>query len=262
MAEEKTESRPPPRRRSPLTVLVVLALGILVLWLLAERNARQWWMVPEDGRVAVKKGILFVVGKTAFKSSDPELSRTYAPITPPEGSALPAERAFDDRAALDQELFELLARWAREDIQSEQLARMDRARGYLQRAARLAGLTATQRDQLKVLQGETAFQEASGYLQEAADALRKAADGMKAAAEGRGPVAAEAASLVRTLDPLVLGTNAAMLEAARFSAERYRTAAPPSQMSGPATLAPGPESPAPQVPPAPAGATGVGGARP
>src|SRR5512137_2107033 len=207
MAEETRDTRPPPRRRSPLTVLVVLALGILVVWLLAERNARQWWLVPEDGKVAVKKGILFVVGKTAFKSGDPELSRTYAPV--------PAERSFDDRAALDQDLFELLAGWAREDIRSEQLARMDRARGYLHRAARLAGLTATQREQLKVLQGETAFQEASGFLQEAAEALRRASDGMKAAAEGRGAVAAEAASLVRSLEPLVLGANAAMLEASR-----------------------------------------------
>ena len=262
MAEEKTESRPPPRRRSPLTVLVVLALGILVVWLLAERNARQWWLVPEDGKVAVKKGILFVVGKTAFRSADPELSRTYAPITPPEGASLPAERSFDDRAALDQELFELLARWAREDIQSEQLARMDRARGYLQRAARLAGLTGTQREQLRVLQGETAFQEASGYLQEAAEALRKAADGMKAAAEGKGPVAAEAASIVRTLEPIVLGANTAMLEASRFSAERYRTPPPASPANLPGTGAPGLEAPTPPPTQPPSGATGAGGSRP
>jgi hypothetical protein len=260
MAEEARDTRPPPRRRSPLTVLVVLALGILVLWLLAERNARQWWLVPEGGKVTVKKGILFVVGKTAFKSSDPELSRTYAPIAPPEGSPLPAERSFDDRAALDQELFELLAGWAREDIRSEQVARMDRARGYLQRAARLAGLTATQREQLKVLQGETAFQEASGYLQEAAEALRKASDAMKAAAEGRGPVAAEAASIVRTLEPLVLGANAAMLEASRFSSERYRSPAPVNPATLPGTNAPGLAAP-PQAPP-PASASGPGPTRP
>jgi hypothetical protein len=261
MAEESTQQRPPSRRRSPLTVLVVLALGILVLWLLAERNARQWWLVPEDGRITVKKGILFVVGKTAFKSADPELSRTYAPITPPEGSPVPAERSFDDRAALDQELFELLAGWAREDIRSEQLVRMDRARGYLQRAARLAGLTATQREKLKVLQGETAFQEASGFLQEAAEALRKASDGMKAAAEGRGPVAAEAASILRALEPLVLGANAAMLEATRFSSERYRAPPPVNPATVPGTHPPG-LAPAPPAAAPPAAPTGPEPARP
>ncbi|MBS1109501.1 MAG: hypothetical protein H6Q88_1493, partial [Anaeromyxobacteraceae bacterium] len=186
----------------------------------------------------VKKGVFFPTGKAAFTSADPETARTYAPLAPPQGSAALVETSYDDRAELDQALFELLARWARDDIQSQQMERMERARGHLARASRLAGLSPAQREQLRVLQAETAFQEAVGHLQEGANALRRALEGLKVAAEARGPVAAEAAALEKSLEPVAGATGQLMLEASRFAAERYR----------PATPAPG--APAPTGPPA------------
>ena len=233
-AEEK---RPAPRRSPVLPLLLAVGLGVAVAWLLAERNARLWWIVPEDGKVVVKKGVFFPTGKAAFTSADPETARTYAPLAPPQGSAALVETSYDDRAELDQALFELLARWARDDIQSQQMERMERARGHLARASRLAGLSPAQREQLRVLQAETAFQEAVGHLQEGANALRRALEGLKVAAEARGPVAAEAAALEKSLEPVAGATGQLMLEASRFAAERYR----------PATAAPG--APAPTGPP-------------
>jgi len=251
MAEEGSR---PGRSRSSLLLLLAVGLAVVVAWLLAERNARQWWLVPEEGRVVVKRGVFFPAGKATFKSDDPEMSRTYAALAPPPGSAVPPELAFDDRAALDQALFEWLARWAREDIQSEQMARMERARGYLQRSARLAGLSPAQRDQLRTLQAETAFQEAVGYLKDGAEALRRALEGLRLAAEARGPVAAEAAALGKALDPVAAATGQLMLEASRFAVERYRAspapaaaavAEPPSAASPPAAA----EAPATGAPP-------------
>jgi len=251
MAEEGSR---PGRSRSSLLLLLAVGLAVVVAWLLAERNARQWWLVPEEGRVVVKRGVFFPAGKATFKSDDPEMSRTYAALAPPPGSAVPPELAFDDRAALDQALFEWLARWAREDIQSEQMARMERARGYLQRSARLAGLSPAQRDQLRTLQAETAFQEAVGYLKDGAEALRRALEGLRLAAEARGPVAAEAAALGKALDPVAASTGQLMLEASRFAVERYRAspapaaaavAAPPSAANPPAAA----EAPATGAPP-------------
>ena len=240
-----TDASPrPSRSRSPLLLLLAVGLAVAVAWLLAERNARQWWLVPEEGRVVVKRGVFFPVGKATFKSDDPEMSRTYAPLTPPPGSATPQESAYDDRAALDQALFEWLARWAREDIQSEQMARMERARGYLGRAARLAGVSPAQREQLRTLQAETAFQEAVGHLQEGAEALRRALEGLRLAAEAQGPVAAEAAALGKALDPVSTSTGQLMLEASRFAAERYRSA------PFPAGAQPSPAAPAGAKPPA------------
>ena len=231
MAEEGSR---PGRSRSSLLLLLAVGLAVVVAWLLAERNARQWWLVPEEGRVVVKRGVFFPAGKATFKSSDPEMSRTYAALAPPPGSTLPPELAYDDRAALDQALFEWLARWAREDIQSEQMARMERARGYLQRAARLAGLSPAQRDQLRSLQAETAFQEAVGFLKDGAEALRRALEGLRLAAEAQGPVAAEAAALGKALDPVAGATGQLMLEASRFAADRYRAPPDPATPVAPA----------------------------
>lgn len=239
------ESPPARPRRSALPLLAIVGLALAVAWLLAERNARQWWIVAEDGKVVVKKGIFFVAGKSAFQPPDPETARTYAPLVPPPGAAVPAEASFDDRAELDQALFELLARWARDDIGSQQMERMDRARGHLARASRLAGISPAQREQLRVLQAETAFQEAVGHLQEGAGALRRALEGLRLAAEARGPVAAEAAALGRALEPVAASTGQLMLEASRFAAERYR----PAPAADAAPTAPGPA-------PGPAGPTG------
>jgi len=232
------EEKRPAKRRPVLPLLLAVGLGVAVAWLLAERNARQWWIVPEDGKVVVKKGVFFPTGKAAYLSADPETTRTYAPLTPPQGAAPLAETSYDDRAELDQALFDLLARWARDDIQSQQMERMERARGHLSRASRLAGLSPAQREQLRVLQAETAFQEAVEYLTQGANALRRALDGLKLAAEARGPVAAEAAALERSLEPVAGATGQLMLEASRFAAERYRST-PPT-----------PGAPAPTGPPA------------
>jgi hypothetical protein len=224
-------------------VLVAVGLGVAVAWLLAERNARQWWIVPEDGKVVVKKGIFFVAGKAAFQPPDPELARTYAPLVPPPGAPAAVEASFDDRAELDQALFELLARWAREDIASQQMDRMDRARAFLQRASRLAGLSPAQREQLRVMQAETAFQEAVGHLQEGAAALRRALEGLRLAAEARGPVAAEAAALGKALEPVAGSTGQLMLEASRFAAERYRRPTAGASPAPPEAPPPGAASP-------------------
>ena len=238
MAEEK---RPAPRRSPVLPLLLAVGLAVAVAWLLAERNARQWWIVPEDGKVVVKKGVLFVTGKTAFQSADPETARTYAPIPAPQGGAAFAETAYEDRAELDQALFELLAGWAKADIQSQQMERMERARGYLGRASRLAGLSPAQREQLRVLQAETAFQEAVEHLTLGANALRRALEGLKLAAEARGPVAAEAAALEKSLEPVAASTGQLMLEASRFAAERYRPApGAPAVPGTPASTGPAP----------------------
>jgi len=244
MAEEKERAVRASKGRSPVTWLAVVALGVLVLWLLADRNSREWWLVPEDGRLVVKKGILFPVGKTTFKSEDPELSRTYAPVAAPSAEGLPgAERSFDDRAELDQALFELLAGWAKDDIRSEQVERMQRARDYLARAARLAGISQKQRDELKGMQGETAFHEATSHLEQGAESLRHALDQLRIASEARGQVAAEALSLVKALEPIIAGANQAMLEASRFSAERYRSAASGAQAASAPAAGAAPPSP-------------------
>lgn len=132
MTEEKQEERrwerPPSHRgRSVLVGLVVLALLGAVLWLLSERNARQWFLVYEDGLLQVKRGLLLPAGRQSFKTDDPALAQAYAPLKPPPGAKLDEERRFEDRAGLDQALYELLARWARDDAGTERPELVERS---------------------------------------------------------------------------------------------------------------------------------------
>src|SRR5512133_4295689 len=96
-------------------VAILLLLG-LVLWLASERNARTWYLVPDEGRLVVMRGVMLPVGRHAFESPDPALAQAYAPVVPPPGKTLPTEQSFDERSLLDQELFPLLAGRSRAEI--------------------------------------------------------------------------------------------------------------------------------------------------
>ncbi|HEX9051165.1 MAG TPA: hypothetical protein VF841_11595, partial [Anaeromyxobacter sp.] len=181
-------------------VLVLLLLG-LVLWLASERNARTWYLVPDEGRLVVMRGVMLPVGRHAFEASDPALAQAYAPVVPPPGKTLPPEQSFDERSLLDQKLFELLAGWAREEIASADPVRLDRALGYLGRAEKLPGLSPAQRDELDGLRAESGFHEARRLVVKAAGELRDAADKLRRAAASRSARAPEANALLRDVEP-------------------------------------------------------------
>ena len=99
------------------------------------------------------KGYLLPAGRQTFKTSDPALAQAYAPIVLPPGKAPPAEQSFDERGALDQALYDLLAGWARDDIGSGDPGRLERGLGYVERAERLGGVSQVQRQDLAALRG-------------------------------------------------------------------------------------------------------------
>jgi len=193
--------------RSPLRQLLawalILGLGGVALWLASERNARRWVLAPEDGQLAVKKGILFPAGRGSLKSDDPQLLQLYAPIQPPPGAVLPPEQSFEDRGALDQALYDILSKWARDDVAEERPELMARGLGYLSRAERLPGISAAQREDLKVLRAEYAFHEARQLLEKGANDLRVAREKLKLAADSPGRRASDALLLLRRLEPLL-----------------------------------------------------------
>jgi hypothetical protein len=205
MSEEEQERRwaRPARGRSALLTVLVLVLVGVVLWLLAERNARHWFLVLDDGVLYVKKGILFPVGRQSFKTDDPALAQAYASIRPPPDAKLDEERSFDDRAGLDQALYELLARWARDDIASERPELVERALGWLARADRLAGLSTAQREDLRALRAESGFFESRQLLEKSADALRQARERLRLTATSTSPHARDADESLRRIDPLI-----------------------------------------------------------
>jgi hypothetical protein len=189
--------------RSTLLTVAVLALIGIVFYLLSERNARQWSLVTEDGMLTVKKGIMFPMGRQAFKTDDPALAQAYAPVKPPPGAKLDDERSFDDRAGLDQALYELLAKWARDDIAAEKPELIERALTWLSRADRLAGLSAAQREDLRALRAESGYFEARQLLDKGADAVRQARERLRLTAASSSPHAGDASEVLRRVDPLV-----------------------------------------------------------
>jgi hypothetical protein len=203
MAEEERRWGKPASGRSAVMTLAVLLLLGLVLWLLSERNARHWALVFEDGTLSVKKGILFPVGRQAFKTDDPALAQAYAPLKPPPSAKLDEERTFEDRAGLDQALYELLAKWARDDIATERPEMMQRALSWIDRADKLANISSGQRDDLKNLRAESGFFEARQLLEKGADALRQARERLRLTASSASSHAGDAGEVLRRVDPIV-----------------------------------------------------------
>jgi hypothetical protein len=151
----------------------------------------------------VKKGVLFPVGKAAFKTDDPALAAAYAPVKPPPGAKVDEERSFDDRAGLDQALYDHLARWARDDLATNKPEGVERALQWLSRADKLAGLSAPQRDDLRALRAESGWFEARQLLEKAADALRQARERLRLTAGSSSPHAGDSNEALRRMEPVV-----------------------------------------------------------
>jgi hypothetical protein len=197
--------------------LAILGLAGLSIFLLSERNSRQFFLTVEDGLVSVKKGILAPVGRSSFKTDDPQLVLAYAPFKAPPGASVPAEQSFDDKAALDQALYELLARWAREDIGSERPEALERGMGFVARAERLAGISAAQREDLRALRAESGFFEARQLVERSQEALRQARERLRFSAQSASPHAGDAAEALKAVEPALeqLRQTARLLAPAR-----------------------------------------------
>ncbi len=218
--------RPGGGLRVVLAWVAIAGLLVLVVWLASERNARNWYLVPEDGRLVVMRGVLLPVGRRTFESSDPALSQAYAPLAPPAGKALPAERAFEERSLLDQAMYDVLAAWARDEIASGDPARLERGLGYLTRAERLPGLSPSQRDDLAALRAESGYHEALRLLSRAGDDLRDVADKLRVAASSRSAHASDAEALLGEVEPALQATLGAV------RAGKASRQAPPAEKPG------------------------------
>ncbi len=219
-------SRSGPGMKGILAWVAILGLLGIVLWLVSERNARSWYLVPDQGRLVVMRGVLLPVGRQAFETSDPALAQAYAPVVPPPGKTLPPERTFEERSLVDQALYDLLAGWAKEEIASGDPGRLERGLGYLTRAEKLPGLSPSQREDLAALRAESGYFEAMRLLGRAAEELRDAAEKLRRAAGSRSPHATDAGILLHDVDPAVEAAVGAV-RAAGAAARKPAPEAPP-----------------------------------
>jgi hypothetical protein len=189
--------------KSMLAWLVILGLAGVVFWLASERNGRQYYLLPEGGKLVVEKGMTLPLGRRSIEAEEPALANTYAPLALPSGAPIPQERVFTDRAGLDQAIYDLLAKWTRDDLASEEPEKLQRGLDYVSRAEKLAGLSASQRDDLALLRAESGFYQARGLISRGAETLRLAREKLRIASETTGRYAAEASVLLRRIDPIV-----------------------------------------------------------
>jgi hypothetical protein len=201
--------------RALVAWVAILGLLTLVVWLVSERNARTWYLVPDQGRLVVMRGVLAPVGRQPFKTADPALAQVYEPVVAPPGKPLPAEQSFDERALLDQALYDLISGWAREEIASGDPARLERGLGYVSRAERLAGLSSAQRQDLAQLRAESGFFESQRLLERATGELRDAAEKLRNTAGSRSTHAGEARALLRDVEAALDAATAALRAAPR-----------------------------------------------
>ncbi|GAO04286.1 hypothetical protein [Anaeromyxobacter sp. PSR-1] len=262
MADETTRARAGSGAKALLAWVAILGLAGVVAWLASERNARTWYLVPDEGRLVVMKGLMLPVGRQAFATDDPALAAAYAPLVPPPGKPLPAERAFEERSLLDQGLFDLLAGWAREEVATGDPARLERGLGYLGRAERLAGISSAQRDELGAIRAESGYHEARRLLERAAAELRDAAEKLRVTAGSRSSRAMDAQLLLKQLEPAVDATLGAIRTAARTEPAAAEKAAAPPAAGGPANAAAPEQGQAPAPQPGPPSAAPAGQAPP
>src|SRR6266542_1465563 len=206
--------RPRGGLKTVIAWVAILGLLGLVAWLVSERNARSWSLVPSEGRLVVMRGLMLPMGRAAFATSDPALAQAYAPIVPPPGKPVPPERSFEERGLLDQAIYDLVAGWARDEVASGDPARLERGLGYLARAEKLPGVSPTQREDLDGLRAESGYQEAMRLLARAMDDLREASDRLRRAAGSRSAHAADAGRLLKELEPAVDAASTALRQAA------------------------------------------------
>src|SRR5919206_1993563 len=244
MAEEERRWAKPASGKSTVVSVVVLVLVGLVVWLLAERNSRKWYLVLDEGALYVKKGVLFPVGKTTFKTDDPGLAEAYAPIKPPAGAKLDDERSFDDRAGLDQALYDLVSRWAHDEIATERPDAMQRGLDWIHRAELLPSLSTIQKKDLDALRAEAGFFEARQLVEKSAEALRQARERLRLTAGSSSTHAGDASDALRRIDPIVDELYRAGRVLAPALAQRQE-AAPPAPAPPPQAQPAPPPQPAP-----------------
>ena len=166
-----------------LVVLLVLALGAAVVYLLSDINSRRYRIAVDNGTVVVESGRRLPWGFHRYEPATPELAAAYAAIPVPPGESLAKTEVFEDRADVDRALFSLFAGWARSRMASNTPGDFDLAATYVKRSEQLPSLSEEQRLELKRLRADLAYRNGRRMLDDIVDRLQKALAELKLAKE-------------------------------------------------------------------------------
>ena len=189
------------------TGLLILALIGAVLYLLSDRNARTYFIVPVDGNLVVKKGRFLPIGEASLQSLDPILATAYAPIKIPKFAAQQSKESFSERADLDQALAERLISWSGTLVERDNSASVREAVVLLERVALLPVTTMQQKTNLEELYREVAFFQGRESLRAAQAALNESLTYFQRAKEAKSRIAKRALHAVSVLNKMTKDLN-------------------------------------------------------
>lgn len=155
MAEISAEAASVPTRKRKkgggvkflFVVLITLALIAVVVYHFSVLNSMKYFLVPEDGKLHVKQGVLFVTGNEPFKGETLEETALYSPIDLPAKFGH-VQKEFGDRSALNYAYATILIDLTHQLVFSPVDTEYSRGKSYLTRLDRLQGLKP---DQVKLI---------------------------------------------------------------------------------------------------------------
>ncbi len=198
-----------------VVVLLLLALGGAVVFLLSQLNARTYSAQVVDGNLVVMKGRLLPTGSEPYRPADPVLREAYAPIAldgSSPGSLLSEQ--FTERDQLDRALFEVVSRLAKARITSDDPTVLEQGLYYLRRAEKLAGTSDEQRQSLKEMHSEVAYYLARSKLDQARSEVAEALAQLKLAATTLNRHAHSANQMILEVEPAAKAFEEALRKAA------------------------------------------------
>jgi hypothetical protein len=198
-----------------LIVLLLLAMGGAVAFLLSQLNARTYSVQVVEGSLIVMKGRMFPIGTEPYRPIDPAMRDAYAPI-PLDGTSpgnLPEAR-FTERDELDRALFEVIGRMAKARVSSDDPKQLDQGLYYLRRAEKLLGVSDEQRQSLAEMRSEVAYYLARSKLDQARAGVAEALAQLKLAATTANSHSHSANQMILEVEPAAKAFEEALRKAA------------------------------------------------
>ena len=196
-------------------LLLVLALGGAVAFLLSQLNARTYSVQVVDGNLVVMKGRMLPYGTEPYRPADPALREAYAPI-PLDGASAGnlSEERFTERDELDRALFEVVARMAKARVNSDETKVLEQGLYYLRRAEKLSGVSDEQRQSLQEMHSDVAYYLARSKLDHARGEVAEALAQLKLAATTPNRHAHSANQMILEVEPAAKAFEEALRRAA------------------------------------------------
>lgn len=225
-----------------LIVVIILGLAGTIGYLLSERNARTYFLVPQSAELVVKKGRFWPIGAQDYRPDDADLAAQYANLPVPSFASTVPRSQFLERADLDLALGDYMLDWSEALVRAGTRESAASAIYYLNRLRKVPVTTPVQKSRAEELSRQVAFYQGRADLDDALEKLESARKRFEHASKAPGPNAVTSRAAIESIDQDVASLKSTIdgvegRAAARPALVPPKPTAPPVQ---PVPVAPGP----------------------